>query len=87
MKPLPAFSPRRQRGVTLIMVLLLLSVMLLGGLAFGVIGDKKGRLQILFGSITLYSLATIANGFVTDLGTYRALRFVAGVGLARRRKA
>jgi MFS family permease len=56
--------------------------MLLGGLAFGVIGDKKGRLQILFGSITLYSLATIANGFVADLTTYRVLRFVAGVGLA-----
>jgi predicted MFS family arabinose efflux permease len=56
--------------------------MLLGGLAFGVIGDKRGRLQILFGSITLYSLATLANGFVADLGTYRALRFVAGVGLA-----
>jgi len=56
--------------------------MLIGGLAFGIIGDKKGRLQILFGSITLYSLATIANGFVADLSTYRALRFVAGVGLA-----
>jgi len=56
--------------------------MLIGGLAFGIIGDKKGRLQILFGSITLYSLATIANGFVADLTTYRVLRFVAGVGLA-----
>jgi hypothetical protein len=56
--------------------------MLLGGIAFGVLGDKLGRLQILFGSITLYSIATIANGFVTDLATYRLLRFVAGVGLA-----
>jgi MFS transporter, putative metabolite:H+ symporter len=56
--------------------------MLLGGVAFGVLGDKKGRLHILFGSITLYSLATIANGFVADLEVYRALRFVAGVGLA-----
>ncbi|HYG68352.1 MAG TPA: MFS transporter [Anaeromyxobacteraceae bacterium] len=56
--------------------------MLLGGIAFGIVGDKLGRLQILFGSITLYSLATIANGFVGDLGTYRVLRFVAGLGLA-----
>jgi putative MFS transporter len=56
--------------------------MLLGGIAFGIIGDKLGRLQILFGSITLYSLSTIANGFVTDLTAYRLLRFVAGVGLA-----
>jgi len=56
--------------------------MLLGGLLFGILGDKKGRLHILFGSITLYSLATIANGFVGDLVSYRALRFVAGVGLA-----
>jgi MFS family permease len=56
--------------------------MLLGGILFGVLGDKRGRLQILFGSITLYSLATLANGFVTDLTTYKVLRFVAGVGLA-----
>jgi MFS family permease len=56
--------------------------MLLGGIAFGILGDKKGRLHILFGSITLYSLATLANGFVQDLLTYKILRFVAGVGLA-----
>jgi MFS family permease len=56
--------------------------MLLGGIAFGVLGDKKGRLHILFGSITLYSLATLANGFVNDLVTYKLLRFVAGIGLA-----
>jgi MFS family permease len=62
--------------------------MLLGGILFGVVGDKLGRLQILFGSITLYSFATIANGFVgtfdllPPLVEYRLLRFVAGVGLA-----
>ncbi len=56
--------------------------MLLGGIVFGVLGDKKGRIQILFGSITLYSVATLANGFVHDLGTYKVLRFVAGIGLA-----
>lgn len=56
--------------------------MLLGGILFGVLGDRKGRLQILFGSITLYSLATFANGFVQDLTTYKVLRLVAGIGLA-----
>jgi len=62
--------------------------MLLGGIGFGIVGDKLGRLQILFGSITLYSLATIANGFVglqdlmPPLWEYRVLRLVAGVGLA-----
>ncbi len=56
--------------------------MLLGGIGFGILGDKKGRLQILFGSITLYSLATLANGFVTDVWSYTACRFLAGVGLA-----
>jgi len=56
--------------------------MLLGGIAFGVLGDKKGRLQILFASITLYSLATLANGFVDGVWGYTACRFLAGVGLA-----
>jgi MFS family permease len=56
--------------------------LLLGGVAFGVIGDKKGRLHILFGSITLYSLANLANAAVPDLTWYRVCRFVAGVGLA-----
>ncbi len=56
--------------------------MLLGGIVFGILGDKKGRLQILFGSITLYSLATLANGFVQDLFVYKVLRVVAGIGLA-----
>jgi predicted MFS family arabinose efflux permease len=56
--------------------------MLVGGIFFGILGDKKGRLNILFGSITLYSLATLANGFVQDLTTYKLLRVVAGLGLA-----
>ncbi len=56
--------------------------MLLGGILWGVLGDKKGRLKILFGSIFLYSLANIANGMVTSMGAYAVLRFVAGVGLA-----
>ena len=56
--------------------------MLVGGIAWGVMGDRRGRLSVLFGSILLYSLANIANAFVQDVPTYAALRFVAGVGLA-----
>lgn len=56
--------------------------MLLGGIAWGVLGDKKGRLSVLFGSIFLYSIANIMNSFVTDIPMYALLRFVAGVGLA-----
>lgn len=56
--------------------------MLLGGVLWGVLGDKRGRLSVLFGSILLYSLANIANGFVTTPGMYGVLRFIAGVGLA-----
>ncbi|TDE13364.1 MFS transporter [Dyadobacter psychrotolerans] len=56
--------------------------LLLGGILWGVLGDKKGRLSVLFGSIITYSLANIACGFVQDPTTYKLLRFVAGVGLA-----
>ncbi len=56
--------------------------MLLGGIFWGILGDKKGRLSVLFGSIILYSLANIANGFVTNIDQYVILRFIAGVGLA-----
>jgi MFS family permease len=56
--------------------------LLVGGLIWGIMGDKLGRLSVLFGSILLYSLANIANGFVTTLDQYAWLRFIAGVGLA-----
>lgn len=56
--------------------------LLLGGILWGVLGDKKGRLSVLFGSIVTYSLANIACGFVQDATTYSILRFIAGVGLA-----
>lgn len=55
---------------------------LLGGILWGVLGDKRGRLSVLFGSIFLYSAANIANGFVNSIETYAALRFIAGIGLA-----
>lgn len=56
--------------------------LLIGGILWGVLGDKRGRLSVLFGSILLYSLANIANGFVTSIDQYVLLRFVAGLGLA-----
>ncbi|MSR89255.1 MAG: MFS transporter [Candidatus Margulisbacteria bacterium] len=56
--------------------------MLLGGILWGVLGDKKGRVSVLFGSICLYSLANIANGFVTTVPWYAVCRFLAGIGLA-----
>ncbi len=56
--------------------------MLLGGLLWGLLGDRFGRLKVLFGSIVLYSLANIANAFVHDLTTYTVCRFIAGIGLA-----
>lgn len=59
-----------------------MSGLLLGGILWGVIGDKKGRLSVLFGSIILYSLANIANGFVQTVEQYAAIRFIAGLGLA-----
>lgn len=54
----------------------------IGGIIWGIMGDKKGRKSVLFGSILLYSITTIANGFVQDVTTYTILRFIAGLGLA-----
>lgn len=56
--------------------------MLLGGILWGILGDKRGRLTVLFGSILLYSLANIANGFVQTVPQYAVMRLIAGIGLA-----
>ena len=56
--------------------------MLIGGIVWGILGDKRGRLSVLFGSIALYSAANIANGFVQTVPQYAALRLIAGIGLA-----
>lgn len=56
--------------------------LLIGGIIWGVMGDKKGRLSVLFGSIILYSLANIVNGFVVNTTQYAIVRFIAGIGLA-----
>ncbi len=56
--------------------------MLLGGILWGILGDRRGRKSVLFGSILLYSAANLLNGFVSDLNLYALLRFLAGIGLA-----
>ncbi|MCX7727938.1 MAG: MFS transporter [Bacteroidia bacterium] len=56
--------------------------MLVGGIVWGVLADKKGRLSVLFGSIITYSVANVLNGMVNDTDAYAVLRFVSGFGLA-----
>ena len=56
--------------------------MLIGGIFWGILGDKKGRLSVLFGSIFVYSVANILNGLIHDTTSYAILRFVSGFGLA-----
>ncbi|MBD3807488.1 MAG: MFS transporter, partial [Epsilonproteobacteria bacterium] len=56
--------------------------MLLGGIIWGIMGDKKGRMSVLFASIIMYSVANTLNAFVTSVEQYAFLRFIAGIGLA-----
>ena len=56
--------------------------MLLGGILWGILGDRRGRKSVLFGSILLYSSANLLNGFISDLNVYALLRLLAGIGLA-----
>ena len=56
--------------------------LLLGGILWGVVGDKLGRIKVLFGSILLYSIANFANAYVHDVNMYALVRFIAGIGLA-----
>ncbi len=56
--------------------------LLLGGIIWGILGDKKGRLSVLFGSIILYSVANFVTGFIETVDQYALCRFVAGLGLA-----
>ena len=56
--------------------------LLIGGVLWGVMGDKRGRLSVLFGSILLYSVANFATGYVQSVNQYAWLRFIAGIGLA-----
>jgi len=56
--------------------------LLVGGIIWGVLGDKKGRLKVLYASIILYSIGNIANGFVQTVDQYALVRFITGIGLA-----
>jgi MFS transporter, putative metabolite:H+ symporter len=56
--------------------------MLIGGILWGILGDKKGRISVLFGSILMYSVANIANGMVHTVDAYAFWRLIAGIGLA-----
>jgi MFS transporter, putative metabolite:H+ symporter len=56
--------------------------MLIGGIFWGIWGDKRGRVSVLFGSILMYSLANVANAFVYDINLYAFIRIIAGIGLA-----
>lgn len=66
----------------LLLLNLQMAGMLIGGIVWGIMGDKKGRLSVLFGSILIYSVANIGNGMVTSVTAYAVLRFIAGFGLA-----
>lgn len=69
-------------GAGLLLINVQMLGLLIGGIVWGIIGDKKGRLSVLFGSILIYSVANIANGFVHGINGYILWRFVAGFGLA-----
>jgi MFS family permease len=56
--------------------------MLVGGIAWGILGDRRGRLSVLFGSIVMYSIANLLNAYVTTVPQYAVLRLIAGIGLA-----
>ena len=69
-------------GTGIYLLNLQMAGLLIGGVVWGVLGDKRGRLSVLFGSILIYSLANIANGFVTTVDQYAVMRFISGFGLA-----
>ncbi|MGO4288891.1 MFS transporter [Chitinophaga sp. RAB17] len=69
-------------GAGMLLINIQMIGLLVGGIFWGIIGDKKGRLSVLFGSILIYSVANIANGFVHGINGYMLWRFVAGFGLA-----
>lgn len=75
-------SPQEVTASGIFLLNVQMTGLMIGGLFWGILGDKKGRLTVLFGSICLYSLANIANGFVHSVESYAFWRFVAGFGLA-----
>lgn len=76
------FTGAAQIGPTAFLLRCQMGGMLVGGVVWGMLGDKRGRLSVLFGSIIVYSLANLANGAVDSLNGYAACRLIAGIGLA-----
>ncbi|NTV46195.1 MAG: MFS transporter [Chlorobiales bacterium] len=76
------YSPKEIEEYGLLLLNVQMLGMLLGGIFWGILGDKRGRLSVLFGSILMYSIANILNGFAQDALQYGILRFIAGIGLA-----
>ena len=81
-KSLPDIGVKDVQGVGVDLLNIQMVGMLLGGILWGVLGDRRGRLSVLFGSIIMYSLANIANGMVDTVPQYAVCRFIAGIGLA-----
>ncbi len=75
-------SPQEIKNTGIFLFNMQMLGMLMGGLLWGIIGDKRGRVAVLFGSILLYSVANAANAFVFDLTWYAVIRVIAGIGLA-----
>lgn len=75
-------TPDQSLSVGLLLYNWQMAGMLIGGVLWGVIGDKRGRLSVLFSSIIVYSGANLLNGFVTSVEWYKVLRFISGIGLA-----
>lgn len=82
LKEIGVTSPEEMLSQGIYLLNLQTAGLLIGGVVWGILGDKRGRLSVLFGSILIYSLANIANGFVTTVDQYAILRFIAGFGLA-----
>ncbi|MFZ4543650.1 MAG: MFS transporter [Saprospiraceae bacterium] len=82
LKDLGITDPAQIQSIGLGIIAAQMRGMLIGGILWGILGDKMGRLSVLFGSIILYSIANTANGFVQTVEQYHWLRFIAGIGLA-----
>ena len=82
LKELGITAPAEVTNQGLFLINMQMGGMLMGGILWGILGDKRGRLSVLFGSILLYSLANLANGFVQTVEQYAWLRLIAGIGLA-----
>lgn len=76
------FSGPELKAKEILLFNLQMTGMLIGGILWGIMGDKKGRVSVLFGSIFLYSIANLANAYVININQYAITRFIAGIGLA-----